>query len=410
MDQEIDLRLYIAVLLKHKYWIIGLALFAAVTAAIISLALSPTYEASTLVAITKPQYELQFDPRIRSVSGNVQPPYRAYPLLATSDEVVAALIADLGDRLTGPERTIQGLAGKLQAESANDQSLIRLSVQNGDPQQAALIANRWAERFVQAANELYAQSSDELNFFTEQQSEAERELARAEQALIDLQAQNRVAILETQLNHARRALTTDLETIYAIETTMQNADTLREHLNRQEATAIASPGDELAAILIEIGALNHGNSELQVQLSAAQNLGGRTVGDHVNALDSLIAALEDRLITLQEQALAHEPEILSLQQRHQEAQTELDRLTRDQTLARDTFTSLSRKADEAEIAAQATTGDVRLASRATPSDKPVSPRKTLNTLAAGVCGLLVGCVAALALEYWRQGQHAAPSS
>jgi uncharacterized protein involved in exopolysaccharide biosynthesis len=410
MDQEIDLRLYIAILLKHKYWIIGLALFAAVTAAIISLALSPTYEASALVAITKPQYELQFDPRIRSLSGNVQPPYRAYPLLATSDEIVVALIADLGDRLEGQERTIQGFAGKLEAENTSDQSLVRLSVQDGDPQRAALIANHWAENFVQAANELYAQSSDELGFFTEQQTEAERELAQAEQALIDLQAQNRVAILGTQLAHARKALTTDLETIYTLETTIQNARTLRRHLSTQEGTAAASPGDELAAILIEIGALNHGNPGMQVQLSAVQDLGGTTVGDQIDALDSLIAALEDRLVALQEQALAHEPEILSLQQRHQEAQTELDRLTRDQTLARDTFTSLSRKADEAKIAARATTGDVRLASRATPLDRPVSPRKTLNTLAAGVCGLLIGCVAALAIEYWRQGQQAAPSS
>ena len=67
--------------------------------------------------------------------------------------------------------------------------------------------------------------------------------------------------------------------------------------------------------------------------------------------------------------------------------------------------SLSRKATEAGIAAQDTTGDVRLASRATPSTDPVSPRKTLNTLIAGALGLLVGCVAALAIEYWRKGQQ-----
>ena len=62
----------IAVLLKHKYWIIGLAILAAVAAAIVSMTLSPAYEATALVAITKPQYEMQFDTRIRPVSGNVQ--------------------------------------------------------------------------------------------------------------------------------------------------------------------------------------------------------------------------------------------------------------------------------------------------------------------------------------------------
>jgi uncharacterized protein involved in exopolysaccharide biosynthesis len=64
--------------------------------------------------------------------------------------------------------------------------------------------------------------------------------------------------------------------------------------------------------------------------------------------------------------------------------------------------SLARKAAEARIAAQDETGEVRLASRATPPDQPVSPQKTLNTLVGGALGLLVGVLAALGIEYWRR--------
>jgi uncharacterized protein involved in exopolysaccharide biosynthesis len=124
----------------------------------------------------------------------------------------------------------------------------------------------------------------------------------------------------------------------------------------------------------------------------------------------LILVLEGRLAQLEEQAQALEPEILALQKAFQEVESEENRLETSQALARDTYVSLSRKAIEASIAAQDTTGDVRLASRATPSFRPVSPRKTLNTLAAGALGLLVGIVAALALEYWRKGQQDAQPS
>lgn len=410
MDQEIDLRQYIAVLLKHKFWIAGLAVVAAVVAAVVSLLLPPTYEATALVAITKPQYELQFDSRIRSLTGNVQQPYKAYPLLATSDATVSALIDDLGDQLAPEERIIRNLKPKLEAESSSDPSIVRLRVRNGDPWRAATIANQWAERFVQAANELYVQSANDLAFFTGQQAEAEQALAEAEQALIDFQARNRAAILGTRLSTAHETLTTTLTAVHSLELTLQDARALRQHLDTRARGAPAAASDELAALLIEVTALSHGAPEVQLQLSTGPDLGDRTAGDQVAFLDSLIPALEGRLVQLEEQAEAQEPAILALQQAYQEAQTEYDRLSRAQSLAQDTYVSLSRKATEARIAAQDTTGDVRLASRATPSDDPVSPRKALNTLAAGALGLLVGVVAALGIEYWRSGQRDAPSS
>ena len=174
-------------------------------------------------------------------------------------------------------------------------------------------------------------------------------------------------------------------------------------LHAQESASPASHGDELAALLIEISALHHSDSELQLQLSAEQDLGDKTVGDQLASLDSLIRALDDRLARLQEQAQAHEPQILALQQAYQEAQTEQDRLSRAQLIANDTWVSLSRKAAEARIAAQDETGEIRLASRATPPTKPATPRKTLNTLVGGALGLLVGVLAALGIEYWRRG-------
>jgi uncharacterized protein involved in exopolysaccharide biosynthesis len=402
MDQEIDLREYMAVLLKHKYWIIGLAVVTAVVAAVVSILLAPTYEAAALVAVTRPQYEMQFDTRIRPVSGNVQPPYKAYPVLATSDEVLSAVIADMGDELPAGERNITAFRARAATESSGDQSMIRLVVKDGDPGRASAIANRWAEQFVRAANDLYAQNSSELDFFEEQQAQAQTELDQAEQALIDLQARNRAAFLNIQLSQAHEALSGNLQLAHTLDTTIEDARALRAHLQAQQSSAPASPSDEVAVLLIEIAALGS-SSDVEVHLPADQDLGDKTVGDQVAAVDSLIVALEDRLAQAQTRAQELEPEILALQGAHQEAQTELDRLSHAQRLAYEAFQTLARKAAEARIAAQDTTGDARLASRAAPPTRPVAPRKVLYTAVAGAVGLLVGIAAALAIEFWRKG-------
>ncbi|MCX7856097.1 MAG: hypothetical protein N2556_09060, partial [Anaerolineae bacterium] len=96
-----------------------------------------------------------------------------------------------------------------------------------------------------------------------------------------------------------------------------------------------------------------------------------------------------------------------LQQELQELRTERDQLTRARDVARETYMTLARKVEEARIAAEdASTGEVRLASQALPPEKPVSPRKLLNTAVAGVLGLMLAVFGAFMTEWWRGGAGA----
>jgi len=410
MDQEIDLRAYIAVLLKHKYWIVGLAFGAAVVALTASFLLGPTYQATALVAITKPRYEMQFDPRFELVPSNYQPPYKAYPALAMGDEVLSSLVADLGDALAPEERNVAAIRSMIEAQNGADPSIVELRVNNGDPQRTAAIANSWAAHFVERANELYAPNEDDLAFFEAQLNEAEAALAQAEQDLIDFQARNQTMILSTQLASKQVALDEYLSAAHSLRLIIQDARSLQDRLSTQGAATAASPSDELTSLLLEIDALNRSELPIQLQVSVQQDMGGRTVGDQIAFLDSLIRVLENRLVLLEQEAQDLEPDILATQERLQEVKTQEERLTTAKNLALDTFTALSRKVTEAGIAAQDTTGDVRLASRATVPENPVSPRKLMNAAIAGVLGLMVGVLAAFAIEYWRQGRPEAETT
>jgi uncharacterized protein involved in exopolysaccharide biosynthesis len=347
---------------------------------------------------------MQYDPRFELVQGNIAPPYRAYPLLATGDEILFALIVDLGDELEPEERTVERLREHLEAESGPDPSIVQLNVKDGDPQRTATIANRWAVRFVEAANDLYAPSKDEFAFYEEQLSEAEADLAQAEQDLVAFQANNEVLILTAQLNSKRAALDEYLSVARSVALIVQDAQALHDRLRAQDPSALATTSDELTSLLLQIDALNRLKLPIQLQISIQQDLGSKTVGDQVAFLDSLIRVLEGKRSVLEREAQVLEPDILALQGRLEEVQVKLERLQTVKQMARDTFVALSRKVTEARIAAQDSMGEVRLASRASVPQDPASPRKLVNAVIAGALGSMIGVLAAFAIEYWRRGQ------
>ena len=403
MEEEIDLRAYIAVLLKYKYWIGGLAVVAALVAFGVSSMLSPTYEATALVAITQPRYAMRFDPKFATMD-NIQPPYNAYPDLAVGDEILSRLIDDLGSDLEVEERSVWAVRAMVKAETGGDPSIVRLIVRNGNPERAARVANRWAALFVAQVNELYGQSVEELAFFEERLAGAQETLARVEQDLIDFQAHNEAAILEQQLSNRKDSLRGYLDIAHAVRLVVQDARSLQDRLRAQDASAQLSSGEELAVLLLEVNVRKVEESAIQLQISTQRGQTDKTVGEQIVLLDALVRALQDKLVALEQGAKSLEPDILRLQESLARANAQEEQLTLARDVAQETVLTLSRKVAEAQIAAQDTTGEVRLASYAVSPDQPVSPRRVLNTAIAGMLGLFVGVLAAFAVEYWRGGR------
>jgi uncharacterized protein involved in exopolysaccharide biosynthesis len=115
-------------------------------------------------------------------------------------------------------------------------------------------------------------------------------------------------------------------------------------------------------------------------------------------LDALIGTLQDKQAEIQQQAAALQPDILALQKELQIARTDLDRLTRDRDVARDTYLTLTRKLDETRVAAQDTSSGVQLASEASLPVEPVSPRKGFNAILGGILGFLIGVICAFVID------------
>lgn len=406
MEEEIDVREYIAVLIRNWKWIVALTIVAAVVALVVSFFLPPTYEATALVVITKARYVMRFDPKFETVN-NIEQPYKAYPSLAMSDDLILETMATMNPSLTEKAQDLAGFRDELEAASGGDPSLIELRAKHRNAETAAHRANTWADVFVKRVNELYDESAQDARFFEEQLATAEQVLKNAEQALIEFQGRNQARVLSVQIDARESQLAAYLEARNAIELVRQDAASLKARLVLEEGDSLASLADDLAALLLQIEALSLKNEvPLQLQVGGEHSLSDVTKQDIVAFLDGLMTTLEAQSAELETRISRVEPEILDLQGDLQQFVAEEERLTRARDVAQDTYTTLARKVDEARIAAQDESGEVRLASYAAVPTEPVSPRKVFNTAVAGVLGLFVGVLGAFAVEYWRQGTPA----
>lgn len=405
--EEIDLRAYVVVLMRWWWRIAAVAALSALIGLAISFALPPSYQAQAIVAVTAPQSVASFDPRFETV-GDWESPYRALPILATSDGVLTALRAamEAGEGASEPD-SLAGLQGMVEAKSASDPSLVLLRVRSGSARQAADVANAWADVFVVQARQIYGRSGEELAYFEGQLAQSEANLAEVEEALVAFQQRNQGPVLQIELDNLRTDQADYLAERTDIQGLIRDIEGLQTQLTGYAGTAPAWLGDALTTLLLEVTTFVAGESTpIQLQLDSAEALLDRSVGELRAFLQELSSTLQERSSTIESLLAEIEPQILDRQQQIQGYQNEEDRLLLTRDVAEETYLILARKVEETRLLVESPSSEVRLLSRAAVPERPAGPRKLLNTLIAGVLGGIFGVAGAFVHEWWRQGQQA----
>lgn len=403
MEEEIDLRVYVEVLLRYWAWIAGLALVAAMTAFGVSSLMAPTYEAEAVVMITEPRYQLQFDPRFETAD-QWAPAYKAFPTLATSDDILQEVVEAYTPSPAAQieEWKVASLNGMVEATSEGDPSLVLLKVTSGSPEDAAGIANAWAKVLVDRGNVLYSSSEEDVTFFQKQVAQAEETLNQAESALIEFQARNEASTVNAQLSSLQRQQSDYLADQRSIAYIIQDIKGLRAQLAQQPGDQPTSLADDLTTLFLQVKAFNaQASAPIQLQLNSAESFSNKTLSEQIGFLDNLIETLEAKSAEIDDQLATLEPKILVLQEQLQEIRTEEERLIRARDLAQETYMTLARKLDEARIEAQEENGVLQVGSTAAVPEKPVGPRRKMNTAIAGALGLMLGVFGVFVLEWWQ---------
>lgn len=397
MEEEIDLRPYIEVLLKRWYWIVGVTFLTAVVAYTISSFIPPTYEATALVAVIAPRDMVQLDPRIQELTESQ--PLRAFPQLAESDQILQSL---LDQKAVDDIRTVEKLRSSLEAEAGNDLSVIQLKAMSQNPEDAARLANAWAEVFVEWTNGIYTnRGSNQVLVFEDQLAESEKVLSAADEALIAYQAVNRTQVLSNTLVVHLHTQAVYLDAQQQLNLLTQDTQRLREQLKGQTNSDPVTMADQLTALLLQLKAFNV-NTAVPLQLQLTENIDltidNRT--EQIALLNALLATLSAQADQINSELATLESRILELQQQVQTAVTGYNRLARDRAVAEETYMLLARKVEEERITSSDTTSGVRLASKAITPSEPISKHRLLNTIVASAITFTIAIAMILLMKWW----------
>lgn len=175
MEEEIDLRVYIDILLKW-WWLIALGAFVVGVSAFGFTALQPrVYEATAGVVSLRSRVEISLGSGFESVSENdfSLPAQAANVVLdrnqrrlntltgmvrsgAIAQQVATELQEILAEENTDPARLMEYVEGKLMGGNSDT---IQIVVTHKDPVIAAEIANAWARAFEAHVNAIYGEAS-----------------------------------------------------------------------------------------------------------------------------------------------------------------------------------------------------------------------------------------------------------
>jgi uncharacterized protein involved in exopolysaccharide biosynthesis len=402
MDDEIDLRQYIRVLIRHWVWIVGLAAAAAAIAFAVGSLQPPTYEASALVAITGPRYRLQFDSRMQDVPFDPRVFAKGYAQLATSDDIVTALLdVANANRPPGIEPLqLRGLRGQLSANTVGDGNLVELAARDASPEAAAELANAWADRYVGHLNALYGRDQD-VSALEAQVAQAKANVEATDQALAKLRREYGLGYTD-QLGIAYQ-LQVKTRLLAEQEARAERIEQLLEEARLVAARADGAPPALVSGLLADMLGLGlmPARASGMVQIDLADMDTDASVAAIVTALEAKQSATRQAIDQLQ-------ADVATLQTEVAAQQMTLEQLLREQQVNQNTYVVLSNKLQESRIEAN---GDIsRIAGRAAPPEVPAGRGRLFSSaLAATVAGLL-SAFAVLFIDYWRQGSALVPGA
>ncbi len=413
LEQTIDLRPYLKSLLSRWYLILGIMVASTLVFFGVSYLLPQTYKATALVTITNlDQFTLSsltiqnLDPSLNETSES-DPLIRAYTDLATSDELLEQVLAEISSMFDGEEKfdSVDDLREILTASTGSDISLLRLSVRYHDPKIASAIVNTWAIMLVPWVNNKFdSQGMQSMAFFEEQLVNANDALNAAEANLIEFQSVNRASIISNELAFYNQTQVDYLNYKQSLFLLKEDAENLLSQLMRQTGSGPGNFAEQLTALNLQLSVYNAQVSDLtQLEINAAEQFVGATRQEYIDFLNSLISIIEVKQFAIDASLDELDPKILSYQQQLEEALSESRRLYRNRDAAEEAYIAIVRKVEEERISvAQQQYDGLMLVSKSTPPQKSLNAGRILYAFTGGVVGFLFTVLAILGYEWWRK--------
>ena len=426
---EIDLRKIIKDLLVNWKWIVGFTLLAGAAAFAFSQLQPRVYSATALIAITRPRYLPNFDEQYQTVNNN-PPTSNAIIDLANSDEIFRGLYQEWQSPRKANTTPREFLERYLNASAGKDPATVVLKVTADTSEEAAKLANAWAESTAQRANQLFSGTGgSQVEDFKAQVDAVEKNLSAAEAALADFESRNQISVLNNQLASLLAQQTDALRRQRLIEITIGDVKGLAAQMDGLSDGSLAPNSLQTDFLVLQLRIYNDPNlvsttnrtndnslggasslqfqipnqSSVPVQLPDQSSIQSITKSVFVSRMDAWTSALETQSTDLQATLSRLTSQITALQKQIQDLSNQKERLTRDLTNTQAIYSTLLIKYEEVKITSSAMYGNAQVASAATAPIKPDSRNTVRNTIIGLVAGGLLSMFGVLALKWWKSG-------
>ncbi|GAA0761780.1 capsular exopolysaccharide synthesis family protein [Erythromicrobium ramosum] len=207
-DDGLDLRAIMRVLLARWYWILAAGLLGLLAALAYSLTVTPLYRTSVTLELNPPTVPIIAAGEAGQTASLMGNDYEFLPTqygLMKSRDLAKRVVEDLnlastpasGERAGELAKRIEGLAaqlsGGLEVGPVPDSRLVTLSYTADNPQEAARIANGFADAYVQSSiDRRYESTAKTRDFLSEQLKTTREKLNQSEQALVGYARANNI--------------------------------------------------------------------------------------------------------------------------------------------------------------------------------------------------------------------------
>ena len=402
LEEEIDLRPYIAVLLNNKRLLLLRIIVIALGTYFLTSLISPTYKTSSIVAFIEIDDLFQFDESI--VSQTTIQPFGAIPELAMSNEVLTLLLEELelDDTLTTAK-----IRNQLQAELGRDARVLTLSVSEQSPEEAARIANIWATVFVNWANDIFlGQGGDQVRFYEQQLVFADQLLAEKTAEWVEFQQLDQSSVISSTLTFSIDQRISYLRQVQEINDLILDIGTYRttvESLPNEKPVPVT---DQLTYFQLQSRAFQGLDSlPLIVQISGETTTTPVLPNEHIVRIDALIDALENQKALINTEVSELSPEILLLQQENAILEARSFQLQNELSVARESIRSLAYQLEAERLASENLTRGFQFASRAEVPLNPESPNRLLITVVAVALAFLLQIVFLIGRKWYQLNEE-----
>jgi uncharacterized protein involved in exopolysaccharide biosynthesis len=446
--EEVSLADYILVLWRRRRLIVVGTVICTLAAFVISHLLPKVYEAKSTLILQPSAFTTELKPNPLSVE-TYQPIAESGQVLQTTRERLVAE-GNLPDKDSSWQSNTVIHPSKIAGQGY--QPILELVVRFRDPQQAAMIANVWAETVIQESTGLanegkkgtlefiqteYPSTKERLESFERNlkktQDRFDRDLKNKkeywESRIAEFKTEWNLAYMRRELEALQSQLTADVVQLNNLEAQIQQTgnrlDNLKSEIKGHTQFIVVSKSitddalwdqvaneasrdqaSQLQELKLQTQVPNPVYQNLQQKISDTQVLHATLIPQQEH-LEKKVSAQRKQVRDLNLLILQKELALQKLMGERDTQMTLLERerdyqvagLTREVESSHQTFELLSQAYENARLAQTESEQDIRIGALAVVPRRPVSPRPLLNTAIAFVVGLMLSTMAAFVVEY-----------